>query len=281
MFSSPAVVLLLALGSNPGETPPAKTAIANYAPASKLAEKATSALAVGGLSAILDVAFSGDAASLKVADRANAERLFRSLFDQVEIRFGKALGRHELVRTDVAGDSLVRFVYVQKWERGPMLWYLTFYRGDGGAWVWNGFNFTNGTAGDLQTVPVDAAEFKGARTLATEGVDAIKKGGVDALLDAVLAPGKTILLAGFRGSAALGFGKARDGQGGIVGKSSGQFDLARVSAIGKSLVRYTYLEKCARGVIVWDFTFYRADDNWQWQDVNIHGDASASFSATK
>lgn len=54
-------------------------------------------------------------------------------------RFGKSIGR-ELLREDRAGDSLVRLIYLHKFERHAMRWTFIFYRGSTG-WVLNTFYF--------------------------------------------------------------------------------------------------------------------------------------------
>ena len=45
---------------------------------------------------------------------------------------GKTTGEYELVREQSAGPAVVRFVYVEKFERGGVAWYFLLYRGSEG-----------------------------------------------------------------------------------------------------------------------------------------------------
>jgi hypothetical protein len=52
-------------------------------------------------------------------------------------RFGSTIGT-EYLRTDAAGENLLRIVYVHRFEKHPMRWSFYFYRGKQG-WVLNSF----------------------------------------------------------------------------------------------------------------------------------------------
>ena len=54
-------------------------------------------------------------------------------------RFGENLG-YEFLREDRAGESLIRYVYIQKFDKHAMRWLFYIYRGKGG-WVVNTFQF--------------------------------------------------------------------------------------------------------------------------------------------
>lgn len=54
-------------------------------------------------------------------------------------RFGKAIG-YEFIREDSAGESVVRLLYLQKFERHAMRWRFLLYKG-GDGWVLNTFAY--------------------------------------------------------------------------------------------------------------------------------------------
>jgi parvulin-like peptidyl-prolyl isomerase len=54
-------------------------------------------------------------------------------------RFGQVLG-HEFIREDQIGESLARYVYIQRFEKHAMRWMFYLYRGKTG-WVVNSFRF--------------------------------------------------------------------------------------------------------------------------------------------
>lgn len=57
----------------------------------------------------------------------------------IEARFGKPLG-YELVKTERIGQSFVRYVYLQKFEKHALRWRVSFYR-PRDAWMTNNFAF--------------------------------------------------------------------------------------------------------------------------------------------
>ena len=61
-----------------------------------------------------------------------------SQFAGVPERFGAYKG-FELVRQETAGQSLMRFTYVAKYEKAPMRWRFIFYKSDKG-WVITDFH---------------------------------------------------------------------------------------------------------------------------------------------
>ena len=54
-------------------------------------------------------------------------------------RFGPAIG-YEFIREDRMGESLARYVYIQRFEKHAMRWIFYLYRGKSG-WVINTFRF--------------------------------------------------------------------------------------------------------------------------------------------
>jgi hypothetical protein len=57
----------------------------------------------------------------------------------ITARFGSSIGQ-EFIKEDRLGDSLVRLVYVNKFEKHAMRWLFYCYKGKGG-WVVNTFRF--------------------------------------------------------------------------------------------------------------------------------------------
>jgi hypothetical protein len=47
-------------------------------------------------------------------------------------RFGRPLGKVELVRSQVAGESLAYMLLLEKYPKGAVLWHFTFYKGQDG-----------------------------------------------------------------------------------------------------------------------------------------------------
>jgi hypothetical protein len=63
---------------------------------------------------------------------------FEAMLGQAELqmpvmvsRFGKSYG-YEVLRTDTVGESLVRVLALQKFEKHPTVWSFVFYRGQNG-----------------------------------------------------------------------------------------------------------------------------------------------------
>lgn len=57
----------------------------------------------------------------------------------ITTRFGSSIG-HEFIKEDLIGDSLVRLVYIHKFEKHAMRWMFYGYKGQNG-WVVNTFRF--------------------------------------------------------------------------------------------------------------------------------------------
>ena len=54
-------------------------------------------------------------------------------------RFGKSVGK-EFIREDMVGDSLVRFIFTQKFEKTVVRWLFFYYKSPSG-WVLNTFTY--------------------------------------------------------------------------------------------------------------------------------------------
>lgn len=64
---------------------------------------------------------------------------FKLQLPAIAQRFGSVIGS-EFVREDKVGDSLIRIVYLQRFDRHAMKWLFYFYRGSNG-WILNTFRF--------------------------------------------------------------------------------------------------------------------------------------------
>lgn len=240
-----------------------------YEVPAKLAQEAMDGLKTGGIPGFMDVVYSEKPRCLKKEDRASFELTFRRGHDAIAIRYGKPLGKNEFVRTDVVGQSLVRFVYIEKLERVALLWHLIFYRGESGEWRWVGFNMTGLLDKDFQAVKKDAVD-KDALAMAQDAIDQLRDGGVAKLFDLAFDPNKTEIVAD-RPSMEAAFTKKRETTVAQVGKSLGQFELIRAEAIGPSVVRFVYIEKYQGEVLVWRLSFYRGVREWKWRDLSVGG----------
>lgn len=56
-----------------------------------------------------------------------------------ETRFGKSIG-YELLRNDTVGDSLLRTVFLQRFDKHAIVWVFVWYRGSPG-WILNHFSY--------------------------------------------------------------------------------------------------------------------------------------------
>lgn len=63
----------------------------------------------------------------------------------------------------------------------------------------------------------------------------------------------------------------------MSGPSTGEVEFVERETIGKSLVRFVYLEKFERMVMIWRVTFYRARDTWRPLDVDWDPNFKAFF----
>ena len=65
----------------------------------------------------------------------------------MEARFGKSIG-HEFVSENRVGSSVVRYAYLQKFEKHAIVWQFVFYRPTN-SWILNSFKFTDSALGAL------------------------------------------------------------------------------------------------------------------------------------
>jgi hypothetical protein len=56
-------------------------------------------------------------------------------------RFGDAIG-YELIQEETAGDSIIRYTYIQKMERHAMVWFFVFYK-PGNEWILDSWYFND------------------------------------------------------------------------------------------------------------------------------------------
>ncbi|HEV3384273.1 MAG TPA: hypothetical protein VG097_05625 [Gemmata sp.] len=273
------VATLTTKGSAKAEEPEknnqSKPTAEDHAEPAKAAREAMESLRTNGVKGFMDVAFSDNKISFKKAERAGCESYFRNLHGSVVAKLGKPLNEIELVRTDVLGRSGVRFIYVEKLERSFLLWCLSFYRGADNEWKWNGLNVKNNQL-DSEFRPTQPDErHKKAAAIAKSGVDAVKANDIPKLLDAVFDSGKTVFTSD-RSFAELSLTSNYQKAIAQLGKPCGEMELVRTEAIGQSLVRFVYLEKCEGGAAVWKFSFYCAGGEWKWQDYSL-GEWASEF----
>jgi hypothetical protein len=261
-------------GGEPEKSQPDPAPVETHGGAQKMAQEAIEALKLNGVPGFIDVAFSGKPGSLPKQDAAVSATNFNKLYESALARQGKALGAIELVRTDVVGRSLVRFVYSEKMESGPVIWHLWFYRGETNEWRWMGFRLNEVLDTDFRPVKADEP-YRDAAVLAQQAIDVLKSHGIPKLMDTVFAEQKATP-AETRANAVIGFTTIRERAIVQQGKLLGDVELVRTEAIGSSTVRFVYLEKCERGAHVWKLTLYRAGREWKYRDLNV-GDYGTEF----
>lgn len=69
----------------------------------------------------------------------------RTQWPMVQQRYGKSLAT-EFIKEEKVGDSFVRYIYLQKFERHALRWIFTFYRPAGEGWLVNGVSWDDGVA---------------------------------------------------------------------------------------------------------------------------------------
>jgi hypothetical protein len=113
-----------------------------------LAQEGADALKEPGTAKLFDAMF-GER-SLRAGDRLAAGPVFSGARENFQARGGKPL-EVEFVRTEAAGSTLVRFVYLEKAERSAQVWKFTFYR-TVDEWKWLNME-VGGPDQDLTAVP--------------------------------------------------------------------------------------------------------------------------------
>lgn len=246
--------------------------------ADKLVQVVLKRLKTEGMSGVLEFVFDAKTGSPPAADkRAELETNFLRVRSVQVQALGKPAGDPELLRADVSGRSLVRYVYAEPMERGLVIWQFTFYRTESGSWRCLTFQTSDSTEAEFRALKTDP-EFAAAKKIADVATDALKTGGVPKLFDVVWADGKNVISAE-RGPAEKTFAKLRDDAALLFGKPQGEAEWVRTEVVGRRLVRFVYLDKYERGVAVWKFTLYRVGSEWKWCNVNINGDLANCFPA--
>ena len=269
------VAMLLAL-SAAALAPAADPAPPDTAAAEKLARKGIGRLKAEGVKGVLEFAFDEQTGSPpKEGVREKAEANFVKLRETVVGRYGKPIGEPQLVRTDVSGASLVRFVFLERLERAPLIWYLNFYRTAAG-WRCLSLHITDIAEREFRPIKADAAGFADAAKAAQAGAAGLKASPVAGLFDRVFEEGKNVLPVE-RGPAETRLAKIRDDNLAALGEATGTVELVRAEAVGDALVRFVYLEKCERGALAWKFTLYRTGAGWKWRDVGLTVDLINDF----
>lgn len=64
------------------------------------------------------------------------------------------------------------------------------------------------------------------------------------------------------------FKKQRETSALRYGKSLGEVEFVGKEVVGRSFVRYSYLERWERHAVVWRMTFYRSSSEWLCSDVS-------------
>jgi hypothetical protein len=240
------------------------------ADAEKTVQKGIAAIQRGeGISPFLDVLFDPDNSSLDGSHRKQLEAPFSLLILQMTEKRGKSLGKFEKARVDAVGRSLLRFVYMERRERGPMLWYFIVHQGEGGKWKWIGFNIKDGWNEDLTTVKETDGNCQEALKIGQRAMKSVKSGGVHALFDVCHAETNSILPPGMRTTHEVNFTNLHVTALARVGKSLDEIEIGRVETVAQSLVKLTFLEKHEKGVIAWSFTFYRTETGWKWINIGV------------
>jgi hypothetical protein len=65
----------------------------------------------------------------------------------MEARFGKSIGQ-EFISESRAGDSVLKYVYLHKFEKHAIVWQFVFYRPDK-AWLLNSFKYSDSVLDEL------------------------------------------------------------------------------------------------------------------------------------
>lgn len=91
------------------------------------------------------------AATLPLPEIDTLERQTVTQRSVVAPRFGKSVGT-EFVRKEAGGNSLIRFTYIEKFERHALRWMFTFYK-PANQWRFNGLSWDDRIQELLEPVP--------------------------------------------------------------------------------------------------------------------------------
>ena len=101
----------------------------------RMVEEGIRQLKSDGVAGLCAVAFAEGKSIHNPSERATATGHFQRLRDAMTVRYGKSSGEFELIRTEVIGTSIVKFTYLEKLEKTPVVWKFVFYR-VAGEWKW-------------------------------------------------------------------------------------------------------------------------------------------------
>lgn len=100
----------------------------------ELASRGVEALKTNSMSKLLDEVID-PARSVISAERSQFEQKLDAVRQNSLSQLGKPLSELELVRTEAIGQSLFRISYLERFEKGAMVWKFVFYRTPDG-WKW-------------------------------------------------------------------------------------------------------------------------------------------------
>ncbi len=198
-----------------------------------------------------------------IADRARAQWKGTEL--SFRLQAGARLeGQWERLGTRQLGQSVVKFIYLLKYERGVVPVSIGFYRATD-QWAIGGLFLAEAARDDLQSmerrtedVPeplctsVDAVVAALSRGQMTSAAGAIRGLWFDAADAASALTGLEHRLQSGRVLQELQMGKCLPGQ----------YERLGVTAHGRSLRQFVYLVKHEHGFTPWTFRFYRARERW-------------------
>ena len=117
----------------------------------KHSREAMEQLKTGGIETMLAV-LQRNPTLLPKGQEKEASQFYKSTEEARNTRFGKPVGEIEFVCKQSLSESMVRFVYLEKCERGAMIWRLTYYR-IAGEWHFFEFNSNDNREPWFRTVP--------------------------------------------------------------------------------------------------------------------------------
>jgi hypothetical protein len=112
---------------------------------------------------------------------------------------------------------------------------------------------------------------------ANEAIDRLKAEGIVGLCKVAFAEGKTVNNPADRAGAEVHFQRLRDAMLARHGKPTGEIEFIRKEMVGKTLMRFTYLEKLEKAPVLWQFVFYRVGGVWKWKDLGVSDNFEAEY----
>lgn len=210
---------------------------------------------------------------------AKLENEFQATEVKIGPDAGKRLGTYECVGLCRWGASAVKFVYVQRYEYAPLLWAIALYHAPEG-WKLVAISLGPESLEDSAGLEIaaSASDYTALRPVPEGFLAPLSAGlGNEAFAALKKAPWTNPEPAGFA------LTKLEDQYRSASAKfkqeignrlPGGAYEWVAAKRLGNSLLSLFYNEQRERGFLMWQFTFYRAQEEWKLEAVSYGSDIS-------